>query len=423
MANVNGEVRCIVCDAPNARFCDRCKSTRYCSKECQRADWTTHKLLCPAFLKFDVTKRPSDEHFRAISFPVDKEKPELIWIHCPWHADEDDEDYGLRYQFPDSDKRKLLGEDAFARSMTIQKNKILGRVLSDTIHLCHRDGFLIDGSSDNKSIAPITATKPWQCHNWKGPIFAYGTEGLGIDQTTCRDLDMNDFRHVVDYLLVYNSRPAIATGKPVSGGIRGVLINCLGDQKMCNRPHFEAIDISPADPIFEIYSNRDVSDIAKRIELPIFTRRCEPHPKWANDEDNKLFKHESPYNNQDATFLHLCLDPKAEFNPQEGIMGWGWAPMQWQNHVGSAIVVRQDKKPLHPLHAEALSYYCRYRARSFIAHSMGEYAPEQPMDKEAVLSMICRPAFIISWYDMLEEKRKRGEDTADSPYPYTDVEI
>jgi hypothetical protein len=75
---------------------------------------------------------------------------------------------------------------------------------------------------------------------------------------------------------------------------------------MFNKPHFEVVEIPSTDPIF---SKHDISDIAKRIGLPIFTGRCLPDPKWANDQDNKIFEHQSPFNNQDATFLHLCCDP------------------------------------------------------------------------------------------------------------------
>ena len=203
--------------------------------------------------------------------------------------------------------------------------------------------------------------------------------------------------------------------QPTSINVKGVRINCLGDRKMLSKPYFETVEVSSTDPIF---SEHDTSDIAERIGLPIFTRRCPPNPRWANDEDSKIFEHESPFNNQDATFLHLCCDPKAELDLlHTGTMGWGWASMQWQNRVGSAIVVRQDKKPLSPLHVEALCKYCRYEIRPLLGHSIGEYAPEEPMSKGDVLAMICRPTFVVYWYKLLDEKHKGGEDTS-APYPY-----
>ncbi|KAN0069023.1 zinc finger mynd-type protein [Elaphomyces granulatus] len=395
MASPDALGLCTVCNKSNARLCSRCKSARFCSTVCQHADWPTHKLLCATFSNFDALSRPTDEHLRAILFPVDEKKPKIIWLHC-------------RYQCPDYEP--LLGSDTLLNDITIQYNPVLKRKLSNTIYVSHRDTFLGDGSKPNKSIAAITDTKPGQYYDWRGPIIAYGMQGLGIDQIYCRDLDMNDFRHITDYFLWYHYIPGPATQQSV----KGVKINCIGDQKMSNKPNFEAVEIPLTDPIF---STHDTSDIAKRIGLPIFTRRCLPDPKWANHQDSKIFEHQIPFNNQDATFLHLCCDPKADFNLHMGTLGWGWASQQWQNSVGSVIVVREDKKPLFPLHVEALCKYCRYEIRPLLGHCNGEYAPEEPMEKNAVLPMICRPTFIIYWYKLLAEKHKEGEDTS-VPSPY-----
>jgi hypothetical protein len=48
---------------------------------------------------------------------------------------------------------------------------------------------------------------------------------------------------------------------------------------------------------------------------------------------------------------------------------------------------------------------------------MGEYSPEEPMSKDAVLAMISRSTFIIYWHKLVEEKHKKGEDTS-VPAPY-----
>ena len=298
--------------------------------------------------------------------------------------------------------------------MPIQYNPVLERELSNTIDICYRDAFLTDGSKSNKSIATIIATKPGEYPDWRGPIIAYGNVGQGINPTACRDLDMNDFRHITDFFLSYDYKPTSATHQSVDVKVQAVRINCVGDQKLFNKPHYEAVEITLTDPIF---SEHDTSDITKRIGLPIFTRRCPPDPKWANKRGNKIFERGSPFNNPDATFLHLCCDPKAGFDPHSGSLGWAWAPKPWQNSVGSVIVVRQDKKSLLPLHMEALCKYCRYEIRPLLAHSIGEYDPEERMKPDAVLAMICRPTFIIFYYKLLSERDREVEAT-DVPTPY-----
>lgn len=39
---------CAVCEKQSKKFCSRCKKINYCSIECQRAHWKTHKLMCQA---------------------------------------------------------------------------------------------------------------------------------------------------------------------------------------------------------------------------------------------------------------------------------------------------------------------------------------------------------------------------------------
>lgn len=128
-----------------------------------------------------------------------------------------------------------------------------------------------------------------------------------------------DFRHIADFFLSYGYKPKPATQQTSDIKVKGVRINCIGDRKMFNKPYFEAVEVSSTDSIF---SEHDTSDIAECIGLPIFTWRCPPNPTWANDQDNKIFEHRSPFNNQDATFLQVCCDPKAEFDLHTGIMGW-----------------------------------------------------------------------------------------------------
>lgn len=406
MASSDASSWCFVCNKQGARRCAKCKTARCCSPSCQKEDWPTHELVCTSFATHAASSRPTNEHFRVLLFPVNGQ-PEVIWHASEWHiADQDDE---RDYRFQSFETKSILGSGSSLKSIPIQRNLRLNRDLLNTIHICHRDTFLIDGSKPNRSVARVTSTQPGQYHDWRGPIFACGMIGLGINPQKCRDFDMDDFRHIFDYFLSYGYTPATAAHT-----VKAVRINCLGDQKMCNKSAFESVEVLSTDPIF---NNHDTSGIASRIGLPILTHRLPPSPTWANNKDNKIFNHSSPFNNQDATFLHQCCDPNATFNLEAGTLGWGFASTQWQNSVGSVLVVRQDMKPLHPLHVEALCKYCGDDVLPLFSHSLGEYAPEEPMEKEAVLAMICRPTFVISWYKLLDEKVKNG-DEADAPYPY-----
>lgn len=42
------QMMCPSCGKPGKFLCSRCKSVRYCSKECQKAHWKEHKKVCKA---------------------------------------------------------------------------------------------------------------------------------------------------------------------------------------------------------------------------------------------------------------------------------------------------------------------------------------------------------------------------------------
>ncbi|KAI1763123.1 hypothetical protein GGR53DRAFT_386234 [Hypoxylon sp. FL1150] len=184
MERVNVERSCSMCNIPIVfGRCKQCKSAYYCSPVCQLLDWQTHGLLCAAFTKFKQKKRPSKNHFRAILFPVDREEPQVIWLLCRWHREEGEE----RDQYPDV--KPFTGTDTHTAIERITKG-------SDSIYVCYRGTFLIDGSHRNRSVSAITATELQLPFDWRGPIVAYGGKGLGQGPSACRDLDVDDFRHI-----------------------------------------------------------------------------------------------------------------------------------------------------------------------------------------------------------------------------------
>ncbi|RVD87314.1 uncharacterized protein DFL_001556 [Arthrobotrys flagrans] len=181
--------------------------------------------------------------------------------------------------------------------------------------------------------------------------------------------------------------------------VKGVRVNCIGDREKCHRPQYEPIEIPITDPIFS-ERERTTSDITDRIGIPLFTWKCPPSPVWANSKeassDGTGFASSS-----EAAALHLSCNT----NEQPDMMnkfGFGFTP-------GSFLAVRQDRKPLKPLHMEALCRYCRDYVLPLFSHHLGEYAPDEPLSQEAVLGMICRPTFSIFFYERFEEDvRARG---------------
>lgn len=404
---------CILCEAPGARACARCRSCHYCSKECQLDDWPVHKLVCASFTKFDTSTRPSKDHFLGIMFGQDEARPRFTWLHCPSRLDDDT---GMTWQHPDFEDVSGLGPTA--ASIPITTDALLQRRLDDTINLCYRDTFLVDGSRFNRSVEAVLATLPGPTHDWRGPMAVVGKKGLTIDPWDCRDLEVKEFRYVADYFISYGRWPLDIPDRNMTSGttVQGVKINCVGDRQTFGKPQYELVAVSPDDAIFSGYW-QDTSDIADRIGLPILTRRLPFSLSWAGPAETtrQKFDDVSPETNQEATFLHLCCDPKADGFPTGPV--WGWAGPRWQNDVGSVLVIRRDRKPLAPMHVEALCTYCRYEVQPLVAHTLREYEPDEPLERGFVWKMICRPLFSIHWYKLCDRKREeRVRDFAEFPY-------
>jgi hypothetical protein len=92
---------CAACDKKGSSVCNRCKHARYCSRECQVADWPIHKKVCPDFAgAASDDERPSPEHHRILFFPTYSTKPELRWAV---HRETENNEW-LEFEHPDFDQ-------------------------------------------------------------------------------------------------------------------------------------------------------------------------------------------------------------------------------------------------------------------------------------------------------------------------------
>ncbi|KAF3926336.1 hypothetical protein AA313_de0201740 [Arthrobotrys entomopaga] len=197
---------------------------------------------------------------------------------------------------------------------------------------------------------------------------------------------------------------------------QGVIIHCFGDRQVLRTPDFEVVGVDTTHDIFWNPSVHDTSDIADRIGIPIFTTKLPLEPAWRDTKPGGQFMFSHPYDNQDATFLHICCDPDAKPDPTTGVLGWAWCGMRWQRYVGSALVVRQDKKPLTALQVEVLAHYCRFECQPLFGSSIGEDYPGAPMSKAEVLSRISKESFLAHWHRLLGERRIPNAQNIATPY-------
>lgn len=72
---------CFTCGKTGAQThsCNTCGAA-YCRKKCQRDDFVLHSVFCKQLGDFSTEAKPSSQHYRALGFAPDDEKPALIWL-------------------------------------------------------------------------------------------------------------------------------------------------------------------------------------------------------------------------------------------------------------------------------------------------------------------------------------------------------
>jgi len=92
--NANTEPTCASCQSTQAgranplKQCAKCKKAYYCSRECQKADWKSHKPVCRAV----NAEPPPPNTATAISRPYSKDKPFTALGNSSWLRDRPEKD-------------------------------------------------------------------------------------------------------------------------------------------------------------------------------------------------------------------------------------------------------------------------------------------------------------------------------------------
>ncbi|RDW84163.1 zinc finger MYND domain-containing protein [Aspergillus mulundensis] len=356
---------CTICNAPNARLCSRCHSASYCSQLCQRIDYPLHKMLCR-----DVAEegpRPAG-HIRGIYFPVDGNKPEIIWVQIK--RTEPGKGAQLKFLLPD-------GTDFFSQLPyeVIDENQVRCRQsgigYSRGLRNLKNEGYAIAlfcknetqyAPNSNKSFQACLTTPESYSHPFRGPMIAVRL----IPKNWCDDMTLASFRDVIDHIERFRTKCCAKSIQRLSFGTathpRGVKISCNGERSRGDAPY---VSVSASKVPWISGSKGSLSATSAKLGIAI-----------------RLWKYPIPdydlnRGNQDAAFLMKELDPKKET--------WGWAPQYWDLSIGNVFALRDDGKDLSVREIEILCTFVTKDAQPVIGMALDKslIAYEEAMETSA----------------------------------------
>ncbi|BCS19476.1 uncharacterized protein APUU_12304S [Aspergillus puulaauensis] len=391
LQNFEPEDCCVMCNTSPGRPCARCRSTYYCSEECEKSDAASHGRLCEQFAS--QTDRPSPQHKRAIFFPADSEEPSLVWVPCTRKYETEE-----RMSWTQLNPHPYLGTDEPAKeSLRIEHNPVRSRNLGSgfagaairkegyCVSLVYRELYLKDGSKTNRSIqACIAASGPLTTpHEYRGPMIALRE----THPEDYEDITLADFRHIMDYLVSYRDTKVRETVPDLRhrapSTMRGVRICCYGELKVHGSHPFVAVDVTRSNQI--ALGDGSISPISVCLGMPLRLWKEPDHefhedpPGWAG--------HMNADSNQNVAFLMLETDPFHEW--------WGWAPMYWNRRIGNVCAVREDGEDLSMDDVAMMCYFVRRKLQPMFEEVLESDTSVE--SRRGALDFVTRDNMVAYW--------------------------
>jgi len=384
-------------------LCGRCKSSSYCSKECQIADWKVHKILCATLRSF--TTPPQEYLRRAIVFPQDDETPKWTWVTGKIDGDKHDLN-SLRTILDNGVLNPQDKSNAFPRFERILRNDVRGRIPRHTLLMVSRKDFHTDGSRLNKSVAK--ATNGQMKIPWRGPIVFMARKGQATSEpnvsilpaqhlSDSEDMTTHDFRDVVDILSTYARAGAAFSKIMPLRTARAVRINCPGHMSATGQPRYVAAEMHTSKPIF-VSSSRNCN-MPFMLGLPLCAQQLPLDEDWRHDT--------SKTTNLPFLWLHF------QVTGSEALIGD--VPKLGLSKGGSALVVRAGGEDLLLEHLEVMCEFC-----SSVLDKV--QSALQRGDKKRIQQFaeknVTKEKYLAYWENYKAEKAATDEHWKGLPSPY-----
>jgi hypothetical protein len=240
----------------------------------------------------------------------------------------------------------------------------------------------------------------------RGRLFAYGFKPATKEFFS---LTMADFRYIVDVLRwQYDKRMLSKTANVKSEMVHGVRVKCLGETAFSPKPANAPKTVAAAEIAMP---SKDEGQwdcpAAEKIGLPIVVTKCTPGISWRGRTFDGA--------HAACTLFHVGL---TTYNAFDLSLFEGRTIRQRHDLIsdsGSFIVVRQDKKPLHPLHIKAMAGYLLDKLKD---HDEECRKIGSPGNLQVYLDSISKDDFSKVWDAFMEKYKHLPNFPVDLQSPY-----
>jgi len=365
---------CPRCTDEATKVCGGCKSISYCSTWCQQADWHSHKLLCKTFKDFQ--HRPSPDMRRVVAFLPGESKPRFMWV-----AEKQND--GVYADF-DMEDLTDVGPLAFIKPVQTSTNAWTGKKLSQAIQVFYDDTFVLKYKEKNQAI--LNATQGMAGLGWRRPVVVCCGEDANSPYekylTRLNDMDLETYAHVVGFLVNFDNQP------PKQTACKGPKVNCVrvackGDQEN-GMPSHQVVSVPRSHPIF---MGRGASSEISKVNPP-FTSTTPMSPSLFFFRAAILTTHsqfvsmplltwkcpasQPSFKNQHITFMHIGCNPDIRSSDKPDRASFGFAPMTYQDGVGTQLVASATMKHLSADTVEAFGDFCQWHLMPYTQRYMEE---------------------------------------------------
>ncbi|KAF1948755.1 hypothetical protein CC80DRAFT_511090 [Byssothecium circinans] len=404
---------CLMCPAPSKITCTNCNTVRYCSNDCKNLDVAAHGLLCKQW--DTLQNRPGPTHRRTIYLAQSQfggggdssgsqdniSTIRFVWVEFWTSKDEDvnvSEVPQLGEHFQGIPKKRR-------ETHTVIKNEVLFRQLDHPlrVEVCQSQPWLEESSAH-----VFLDTK--FCNPWQGPMLLYGAREITTDSFVSKDVNLQDLRHLLDYLNTFDTTALANDIRFFGETVRGVRVNCNGDRKEGNKFLARSEDVRI--PLSHKLFSRQHPDLLSELPIPgklgisILSIKVPRRPHferylttYASEADLAgVFKgdHNRPFRDLTKDWL-MDTDPDFLRILSKHNDAWRWSS-DWlasdkssEYFLGSVVLARKDNKPLAAIHVESLWRYIRFVLEPKMTEASDIH---EDRDVSRVNELMSRDAFI-----------------------------